>query len=152
MKAKVSPLHIQDFELLEFNYKFIVPEQTEIDNVKELFQSYEIDIDFAHRDLNESTFQVMCKVEVNNLKKPQPGYAVFAEGLGVFELDNKVSLDNSTKGNLKFYSSLNMMINNLRNIIYQNTNIGPMGGYLLPPIDIVNLFDQKRKSQEKKKK
>jgi len=40
------------------------------------------------------------------------------------------------------------MINNLRNIIYQITNLGPLGGYLLPPIDISQLLRDKANQLE----
>lgn len=41
------------------------------------------------------------------------------------------------------------MINNLRNIMFLTSNIGPLGGYLLPAIDIVDLFEKKNKESKK---
>lgn len=88
------------------------------------------------------------KVEVNNSKKPKYGYSLLAEGMGIFEVNNQEGLEEQLLGNLKYYSTLNMMINNLRNIMYQTSNLGPMGGYLLPPVDILDLF-KKREAKEK---
>ena len=149
MKAKVSPLLIKDFDLLSFKYDFVVPKKT-IDDIDKLFKSYAIDIDFEHREMDNGTFQVLCTIGVNHGKKPKIGYSIQASAIGIFEIENENELDAKIVGNLRFFSSLNMVINNLRNVIFQNTNIGPLNGYLLPPIDVTDLFLQKKNEQEKK--
>ena len=70
------------------------------------------------------------------------------EGGGTFKLNETEEIAEGLKNNLLKFSTLNMMINNLRNIIYQITNLGPMGGYLLPPIDITKLLNDKAEEQE----
>lgn len=62
--------------------------------------------------------------------------------------DDLEAISETQLWNLKYYSTLNMMINNIRNVLYQTSNIGPMGGYLLPPVDILDLF--KKKNEEMK--
>lgn len=151
MKAKPSPLRLRDFELLKSTYQFNVPDVEVIEDVKELFESYKIDIDFLNQELDNGFIQVNCMLKVNTGKKPLPGYTMEAEALGVFSLEQAENLDKKVRGNLRFYSTLNMMINNLRNIIFQQSNLGPMGGYLLPPIDVLDLFDKKNKEIQKAK-
>lgn len=148
MKVKFSPLKLKQFELLESQFKFNVPKEGQVD-VSSLFESYSVDIDFVHHFPEENTIQVFVKVKVNNLKKPKPGYVLFSEGMGIFEIQKSDSIDEKLSGNLRFYSTLNMMINNLRNIMYQISNLGPMGGYLLPPIDVLDLFKKKENDQGK---
>lgn len=154
MKAKASPLRLKHFELIESQYKFIIPEEEVIDDVAELFDTYLLEVDFLHEDLEENIIQLNCQVKVNRGPRPQAGYSMLAEAIGIFEILAAENLDQSKFGNLKFYSTLNMMINNLRNIIFQQSNLGPMKGYLLPPIDVLDLFDKKReefKKQNRKK-
>lgn len=149
MKAKPSPLRLKHFELVESQFKFIVPQEEEIDDVGHLFDSYPLEVDFSHQDLEDGLIQVSCLVKVNKGRSPLVGYSMMAAAIGVFEIQDSEELDESKLGNLKFYSTLNMMINNLRNIIFQQSNLGPMKGYLLPPIDVLDLFDKKRKKQKR---
>lgn len=146
MKAKFSPLKINNFELLESQFKFQVPKEDGLD-IDQLFNSYKVEIDFDHHFSEEDKIQILVKIGVNQLKKPKPGYSIFTEGMGIFEIENQDKLRRDQIGNLRLYSTLNMMINNLRNVIFQISNIGPMGGYLLPPIDILDLFEKKKKQQ-----
>jgi preprotein translocase subunit SecB len=144
MKAKFSPLQLLDFKLLESHYEFIIPNQEEI-NVKDLFQSYPVDIDFGIGKTEvEGEIQLFTKIEVNFTKKKSlPGYRLMVEGGGTFRIQDPENVDEGLRNNLSQFSTLNMMINNLRNIMYQITNLGPMGGYLLPPIDISQLLRDK---------
>jgi preprotein translocase subunit SecB len=148
MKAKFSQLELHKFELLNSTYKFIVPKENEVD-VQSLFKSYSVNIDFEHHFLEDDEIQIFVIVSVNDLKKPKSGYVLAAEGMGIFELDKGGKISENLRGNLKFYSTLNMMINNLRNIMFQQSNLGPLGGYLLPPIDIMDLFKKKEKAAKK---
>ena len=143
MKAKFSPLQLQVFELLQTSYEFIVPKQDEID-VPNLFKSYSVEIDFSHIVRDNDEIQIFVKIQVNNLKKPKDGYKLSAEGMGIFEINKTEKLSEGLLGNLRFYSTLNMMINNLRNILFQISNFGPLPGYLLPPIDIMDLFKKQQ--------
>jgi len=144
MKAKFSPLQLLDFKLLESHIEFVVPDQGELD-VKELFQSYSVDIDFGlQENEDEKEIQLFTVIQINlGEQETLPGYKIMVEGGGTFRIQNPEELDENLKKNLTQFSTLNMMINNLRNIIYQITNLGPMGGYLLPPIDISQLLRDK---------
>jgi preprotein translocase subunit SecB len=144
MKAKFSPLQLLDFKLLESHVEFVFPQDMGLD-VKELFQSYIVDIDFGIGESKvEGEIQLFTKIEVNSdNKKTLSGYKIMVEGGGTFCIQNPDNLDEGLKNNLTQFSTLNIMINNLRNIIYQITNLGPMGGYLLPPIDITQLLKDK---------
>lgn len=144
MKAKFSPLQLLDFKLLESHVEFVVPDEGEPD-VKELFQSYSVDIDFGlQENEDEQEIQLFTVIQINlSEQETLPGYKIMVEGGGTFRIQNPEELEENLKKNLTQFSTLNMMINNLRNIIYQITNLGPMGGYLLPPIDISQLLRDK---------
>lgn len=144
MKAKFSPLQLLDFQLLESHVEFIVPKDDEFD-VKELFHSYSVDIDFGLKeDIETKEIKLFTFIAINaEEENPLPGYKIIVEGGGTFRIQDPEALEENLKNNLTQFSTLNMMINNLRNIIYQITNLGPMGGYLLPPIDITQLLRDK---------
>jgi len=151
MKAQTSPLRLHEIELLESNFKFIHPEQDKIENVQDLFDSYKIDVDFVHEfDEEEGFIFLLCKIGVNNGRKKEAGYQLFAEASGVYSVDETFKSSDQLINNLKFYSTLNMMINYIRNVFQQQTCQAPMHTYLLPPIDVLKLFQDKKKQAAKK--
>jgi preprotein translocase subunit SecB len=148
MEAKFSKLKLERFELLESHYGFNVPEEDVIDDIQELFNTHKVNVEFNHQEEGGRTI-VHCQIEVN--KNEDPGYSIMTMALGIFKIDDPSSLEESTVQNLKQYSTLNMIINNLRNIMFQTTCLGPMGGYTLPPIDVLDLFMKKRNESSSKK-
>lgn len=152
MRAKKSNLNLRAFELLESHYEFIEPKTGVVRDVNVLFAGYTIDIDFQHQFDKGGAIMVLCTIGVNTGSKPKAGYRMEVAAEGVFEIQSPEALDHNILSNLKFYSTLNMMINTLRNVMFQLSNLGPMKGYLLPPIDVLDLFKQKKRkvaAQEK---
>lgn len=149
MKAKFSPLQLLDFKLLETQYQFEVSGQDDL-NINDLFSAYPVEIDFAMgKSDKEEEIQLITTIEVNRDKEnPVPGYQIKVEGGGTFKISDSLNIEEGLRNNLSQFSTLNMMINNLRNIIYQITNLGPLGGYLLPPIDISQLLRDKANQLE----
>ncbi|WP_162415864.1 protein-export chaperone SecB [Cyclobacterium roseum] len=151
MKAKFSPLQLLDFKLLQSHYGYEVTEQDNLD-LQELFSTYSVEINFemAKSEENEE-IQLLTTIEVNqDMENPKPGYQIMVEGGATFKLKDAENIEERLRNNLSQFSTLNMIINNLRNIIFQITNLGPMGGYLLPPIDITKLLQDKADLQDKK--
>ena len=151
MKAKASPLKLEVFELLKSQYKFIAPESGVVENLHALFAAYKIDIDFDHQAGKHGKMVVFCTIGVNSGRKPDAGYSMDVAAAGVFKIDDSDELDASTLSNLQYYTTFNMMINTLRNVMLQQSNLGPMRGYLLPPIDVLDLFKQKNKPKKVRK-
>lgn len=149
MKAKFSPLQLLDFKLLETHYEFEALGHEEMD-IKDLFSAYPVEIDFdMGKSEEEEEIRLITMIEVNLDKTSRlPGYRIMVEGGGTFKINDSENIEESLRNNLSQFSTLNMMINNLRNIIYQITNLGPLGGYLLPPIDISQLLRDKASQQK----
>lgn len=143
MEATFSALSLKRFELIRSNYEFHAPKEDEVE-IPSLFDSYAVDIDFEHQFQDDNQFLVFVKIAVNHHDEFKVGYSLVAEGLGTFEINKSEELTEEQLSNLKFYSTVNMMINNLRNVMHRITNMGPMDGYLLPPVDILDLFQKKK--------
>ena len=150
MKAKFSPLQLLDFKLLQTHYEFEVNEQESLD-LQELFSTYSVEIDFEMaKNEDDGEIQLLTMIEVNlDKENPKPGYRISVERGATFKLKDAENIEEGLRNNLSQFSTLNMIINNLRNIIFRITNIGPIGGYLLPPIDITKLLQDKVDLQEK---
>lgn len=146
MIALPSEIHLESFAVLQSHYQFIEPKRSIKDPLK-IFKTYEIDIDFAHQVNEDKTIQVFTKISVNQNEKPLPGYQLFVEGAAVFSLDETEELTEAEEKNLKFYSTVNILIGYLRNTLTAITASSPMGPYLLPPINMADLF--RKKSENK---
>lgn len=147
MIAIPSEIHLENFAVLQSHYQFIEPTRNIKDPLK-IFKTYEIDIDFAHQLNEDKTIQVFTKISVNQNEKPLPGYQLFVEGAGVFTLDEAEGITEAEKKNLKFYSTVSILIGYLRNTLTALTASSPMGPYLLPPINMADLFRKKSENKE----
>lgn len=142
MIAIPSEIHLESFAVLQSHYEFLQPKRN-IKDLQKIFKSYEIDIDFAHQVNDDKTIQVFTKISVNQNEKPLPGYQLFVEGAAVFILDENDGLTEDEEKNLKFYSTVSILIGYLRNTLTAITASSPMGPYLLPPINMSDLFRKK---------
>jgi len=145
MIAIPSEIHLESFAVLQSHYQFIQPKRS-IKDPLTIFKVYEIDIDFAHQINENKTIHVFTKISVNQNEKPLPGYQLFVEGAAVFSLDETHGLTEDEEKNLKFYSTVNILIGYLRNTLTAITASSPMGPYLLPPINMADLFRKKSDS------
>jgi preprotein translocase subunit SecB len=142
MKAIPSEIKLEQFSILQSHYTYIVPKKR-IKDIKSLLDEYEIDIDFAHQSNENKSIKVFTKIGVNNCDNPAPGYQLIIEGVAVFSFSETENLDEKQKNNLKFYSTVNIIIGYLRNCLASMTASSPLGQYLLPPININDLFIKK---------
>lgn len=146
MIALPSEIHLESFVVLQSHYQFTPPKKIPKEP-QTLFRSYEIDVDFAHDVKNEDTIQVFTKISVNQNEKALLGYQLFVEGAAVFSLDDMTNLPENEQKNLKFYSTISILIGYLRNTLTALTASSPMGPYLLPPINMADLFQKKSDSK-----
>lgn len=141
MKPKISPLILLDFAIINSNFKFIAPPKETID-VRKLVPEYLIDIDFAILNQAEGV-RVFIKTAINQGENEMPGYSIFAEGVAIFELSKTEVIAEKDRVSLLQYSSVSIALNSLRGFISSLTANAPFGRYILPSIDMNNLFKQK---------
>jgi preprotein translocase subunit SecB len=141
MIAQKSAIRLDSFSVLQSHYEF-VHSKREPRNIKKLFDSYELDIDFAHHFEDNGEIKVFVKIGINRQKKTLPGYILFVEAAGLFHLEDK-DIPEQEKDNLRYYSTISILIGYLRNSLAANTASAPFGPYLLPPVDMNELFRHK---------
>jgi preprotein translocase subunit SecB len=146
MIAIPSDIHLESFAVLQSHYQFVEPKKVVKDPLK-IFKTYEIDIDFVHRIKEDKTIQVFTKISVNQIVQPKLGYQLIVEGVAVFSLAGTVELTEDEEKNLRFYSTVSILIGYLRNTLTAITASSPMGPYLLPPINMPDLFRKKSEKQ-----
>lgn len=146
MIAQSSAIKLENFAVLQSHYEFEQPKK-ELKDVKKIFDAYEIDIDFAHHDEEEdNTIHVFVKIGINQAKKTLPGYKLLVEGVGIFSLKEE-DLTEEKINNLKYYSTVSIIVGYLRNTLSGITASAPFGPYLLPTIDMQKLFALKGQNE-----
>lgn len=146
MKPQLSPLLLNDFAIINCNFEFSAPPE-KVD-LKKIVDDYLLDIDFAIVKENDST-RVFIKTAINHGDNILPGYSIFAEGVAIFELSETSPLSEEDRKSLLQYSAVSIAINSLRGFITSLTANAPFGKYILPSIDVNNLFQQKVKKLKK---
>lgn len=147
MIAKPSAIKLENFAVLQMHYEFEQPKRKPKD-IQKLIDSYEIDVDFAHHeDDGDGTIKVFVKIGINQVKKTIPGYKLLVEGFGIFRLGEE-GLSEQQINNLKYYSTVSILIGYLRNSLSGITASAPFGPYLLPPIDMQELFKTKQQQDD----
>ena len=148
----LSPLKLEDFQVLKSAYNFIPPKEEEVNlNKQELFEQYEIDIDYSIQERNDKFILIFMKCGVNfNQDKPQMGYELFAEIVNVYDVSQlKETIDEDSTKKIVVFSGLGIAINNIRNYLSNITNQGPFKEYLLPAIDVQSIIEIKNEKAEK---
>lgn len=153
MEAKKSPLKLDSFFLMDCHFGFVSENEEDalakFDDVQ--FEDYRIEIDFGHQDTSESEFLAFVDIAVNE-NKELPGYYFQCGGMAKFILDSdNIKPESKAYFNLKHYSTINIVINQLRNVMSHLSAFAPYGRYNLPAIDISDLFEKKIKEQEAEK-
>lgn len=144
MIAKRSPLSWHNFALLQSYFKYVDPSPNkEPVDVESLFGGYVVDVDFVVKKPVGGKRQVFTKVAINWQAEGDMGYKIFVEGVGLFGIEGEDSLPEEVRKNLVFYSTVNMMLNRLRSHIHELTVTSALGAYMLPAVDVTDLFRQK---------
>lgn len=151
----LSPLKLEDFQVLKSAYNFIPPKEEEVNlNKQELFEQYEIDIDYSIQERNDKFILIFMKCGVNfNQDKPKMGYELFTEIVNVYDISQlKENINEDSTKKIVVFSGLGIAINNIRNYLYNITNQGPFKEYLLPAIDVQSIIEIKNQKADKVKK
>lgn len=150
----LSPLKLEDFQVLKSEYNFIPPKEEVNLNRQELFEQYEIDIDYSIQEGNDNFILIFMKCGVNfNQDKPKIGYELFTEIVNVYDISKlQKNINNDNIKKIVIFSGLGIAINNIRNYLYNITNQGPFKEYLLPAIDVQSIIEIKNQKANKVKK
>lgn len=144
MLAKRSPLKWHEFALLQSYFRFVAPKQGNGDvDIHGLFESYAIDIDFVIKKPVDGKRQVFTKVLVNWPEDGPVGYKLFVEAVGLFSIEGEEGMNEEVRKNLAYYSTVNMMLNRIRAHISVITATSALGSFVLPAVDVKDLFAQK---------
>lgn len=147
-KNILSPLKLLDYQVLKSSYNFISPDKESINlNPQDLFDEYDIDIDYAIEERDDKVLLFFMKCGINfKQEESKIGYELFAEIVNVFD-STKIfeELDEDQARQTIVFSGISISVNNLRNYFSDITKRAPFKDYLLPALDIQTLIKEKNK-------
>lgn len=145
MISNKSPLKWEKFGILNWELNFIEPENSGVKiSPAKLFEDYQIDIDFHHANVSDHLLQVLLSIGINDIEEPKPGYRIFVESVGIFDLSDVLKLEEGPRQYLKIFSTTNLMIGRVRGLIPTLSSQAPFEAYQLPSFDLNDLINQKR--------
>lgn len=147
MIAKPSPLQLTDFQLLNLQYRFVNPTDTDEINTDDLFGQYGIEVDFAIKRQDDTDFTIFTKADINS-EGIQPGYVLFVEGVSSFHIAEPSMLPEAKLQNLLVFSGVGIAMQQLRSRIADLTSFAPFGKYMIPTLDMDDLLQQKQEKKE----
>ncbi len=147
MKAKTSPLRLLDFTIINTKIESNLPEAPQDVDL----QSLPINIDFdrlSSDDPEDSSKMIKMEIKINPGRKKH-GYVMLIEAGGIFDITPSANINKDVRNNLMGISAVSIMISQLRAYIQNITSYSTCGTYILPPIDINDLFEKKIKAEQK---
>lgn len=147
--AKKSALELLDFSITESQYKFVPPtDESRRTAIDDTFGKYDVHIDYMLRSQDEQHIALRLKVVINpeeeNKDDVLAGYRLLVEGAAIFSLKEKELSDEELR-NLINFSSISILVSNVRGYIANLTAYAPFGKYILPTIDVRSLISEKAK-------
>ncbi|MCK9309316.1 MAG: hypothetical protein PHH43_00055 [Candidatus Cloacimonetes bacterium] len=141
MIPKNARIQQTQFVILESSVKVHIPKDaTQIDLCK---MPIEIDFDIL-QDHNSEPYaaRVVMTIKSNN-KKEVPGYAIFLKVGGEYKLSEELEVMGEDYRMLVSNSAVACLINESRVYLQTLTAFFPFGSYIMPMIDMNNLWEQK---------
>ncbi|MFZ1288541.1 MAG: hypothetical protein WAR79_00505 [Melioribacteraceae bacterium] len=148
MEIKKSDLKLEKFTMLACSFATIKAEKkiTEVD-----LNNIPIDLDFdiLVNKKNSNKIKIMLEVKANTRENQLPGYiyTVICEFDFIIKGLNKLAEDKKNRNIL--FTALPLSIAMVRSHLYNVSSNFPYGHYMLPSIDLVDLFTKKFAKSEK---
>ncbi len=142
MEIKRSDLKLDKFTMLACNLA-TVPSNKKItsESLKEI--PIDLDFDILTNKKNSSKIKIVLEFHSNEIEKPLPGYmySVIAEAEYNIKGLGKMSIEKQNRYIL--FTALPLAIAMVRSHLYTVSSNFPYGHYLMPSIDLTDLFEKK---------
>ncbi len=148
MQIKKSDLNFERFNILACSFA-VTPSTKKISEKQLTSNSIEFDFDIFFNNNNGNKFKILIQLESNDPEKPKPGYIFSVICEAYFYLKGISKLKKDKKDQYILFTALPLTVSMIRSHLYNLSANYPYGHYLLPSIDLINLFDKKFKEKTK---
>ena len=142
MEIKRSDLILEKFTMLAC--KFIsVPSDKKV--TKEMLKNIPIDLDFdiLTNKKNSSKVKIVLELHSNEIETPLPGYMYSILAEAEFNIKALGKMPEEKQNRYILFTALPLAIAMVRSHLYSVSSDFPFGHYLMPSIDLPDLFEKK---------
>lgn len=142
MELKKSEIELEKFSVLASSIATIISEK-KISGEELGSLSIDLDFDILRNAKSKNKVKIILEINCNNSENPKPGYAysLVAETEYFIQGFNKLDQDSQNKRIL--FTALPLAIAMVRSYLFNGTSTFRYGHYLLPSIDLLDLFEKK---------
>ena len=142
MKIKRSNLKLDKFTILACNFSTIL---TDKKVTSESLKNIPIDLDFDIfvNKKNSSKVKVVLEFHSNEIENPLAGYMYSVITEAEYNIKGLGKMTEEKQNKYIFFSALPLAISMVRSHLYSLSANFPYGHYLMPSIDLPDLFEKK---------
>jgi len=146
MEIKRSDLKLEKFTMLACNF-VTVPSEKKLS--KEALKNIPIDLDFdiLTNKKNSSKVKIILELNSNFSEKPEPGYMFSTVAEAEYNIKGLGKMPEEKQNRYILFTALPLAIAMVRSHLYSGSSNYPYGHYLLPSIDLPDLFEKKFKKE-----
>jgi len=142
MLIKRSDLKLDKFTMLSCNLS-VVPSKKKMSNEELKNVPVDLDFDILTNKSNSSKIQIMLEIKSNQSENPIPGYMFSVICSADYNIKALKKMPSEKQGRYILFTALPLAIAMVRSQLYYISSNFPHGHYLLPSIDLPDLFDKK---------
>lgn len=142
MEIKRSDLKLENFTMLACNFA-TVPSDKKIST--EALKNIPIDFDFdiLTNKKNSSKIKIVLELDSNISDTPEPGYIYSIVAEAEYNIKGLGKMSEEKQNRYILFTALPLAIAMVRSHLYNGSSNYPHGHYLLPSIDLPDLFEKK---------
>ena len=148
MEVKRSDLKLNKFTVLACNFA-TVPSDKKISS--EALKNIPIDLDFdiLRNKKNGNKIKIVLELHSNEVEKPLSGYMYSIIAEAEYNIKGLSKMDDEKQNRYILFTALPLAIAMVRSHLYTVSSNFPYGHYLMPTIDLTDLFEKKFMKEEK---
>ena len=150
MEIKKSTIKLVNFTVLACSI-VAIPSNNKVGNEELVSHSINLDFDILRNIKNKNKVKITLEINSNNSEKPNAGYAYSLVAEAEYHIKNLSKMDEASQNRHILFTALPLAIAMVRSHLYNGTSNFPYGHYLLPSIDLPDLFKKKFENDSEKK-
>lgn len=138
MQIKKSILQQELFVILDSMVKVMVPREDQVEDIDDIWVAPHV---YTHPS-EQHCIRVIVEIKVESQTANQPGYSIAVQGSSDFRIDDQVEINSELYNELKKYTAVENTYNNIRIYLQNITSYFPLPPYLLPAVDVKDLWEK----------
>ncbi|MBU2492654.1 MAG: hypothetical protein KJ571_08530 [Bacteroidetes bacterium] len=142
MEIKKSDIKLENFSVLACSITTI-PTDTKVSSVDLVSHTINLDFDILRNAKSKNKVKILLEINSNNTDSPNAGYAYSIVAEAEYLIKNLSKMKSDTQNKHILFTAVPLAIAMVRSHLYNGTSNFRYGHYLLPSIDLPDLFNKK---------